>query len=451
MLQVLLLLVLAATQYPFSSLVFAQPLQQPELSVIDNAQQIRLPSNFNRVDFYLITVDVGNHVWDNFGHTALRVVDEESNSDLVFNWGLFDASVGNVVFAANFLRGIMDYQLGISPTAWELSRYEREQRTVWQDKINLTNAQKEILYKRLAWNMREENIVYAYDYFFDNCTTRVRDYLNEALGGEIFDQTRAFTQRSFRDEVQLHYASLPPIAFSLNVLMNSRIDRNMTQWEHMFLPWQLRQKIAPLVSDVSAGGQPLNLLSEQQILMQFESPERFPNAYYYAVYLFLSLVALMFCLQRISIYTLSSTPGYTLKAPGISFRVLGLAGVLIGLAGGIYGLMMSLGWLFSGHLDLHHNVNLLLFWPTDLIGAFIALRWLFLGKAVTVSSGKFQLINVYLLVHLLAIFVYLILGIFGLVEQRISSLMIFVIPCLVIFTIVVWTAGIRPVRTIRFN
>ena len=77
----------------------------PGLPEITNPQSIRLPADLSQVDFYLVTVDVGNNIWDNFGHTALRVVDRSSNSDLVFNWGLFDASVGNVTFASNFFEG----------------------------------------------------------------------------------------------------------------------------------------------------------------------------------------------------------------------------------------------------------------------------------------------------------------------------------------------------------
>src|SRR5690606_25638177 len=150
-----------------------------------------------RVTFYLITVDTGNHIWDNFGHTALRMVDEQTDTDLLFNWGLFDTTGGYLAFTARFMRGIMDYRLGVAPPAWELGRYRQEERTVWQDRINLTASQKETLYRRLAWNLQPENIVYAYDYFFDNCTTRVRDYLDEALRGGIADQSRAQSSLTF--------------------------------------------------------------------------------------------------------------------------------------------------------------------------------------------------------------------------------------------------------------
>ena len=422
------------------------------LPPIENIELIRLPADFDRVNFYLITVDVGNALWNNFGHTALRVVDEESNTDLVFNWGLFDTSVGYVTFAVDFLRGIMAYELGVSPPSWELRTYENEQRTVWQERISLSNAQKRTLYKRLAWNLREENISYDYHYFFDNCTTRVRDYLNEALQGEIEAQHQSLVPVTFRDEALAYYASLPPIAVSLDVLLNSSVDRQMTEWERMFLPLQLRDHLMNHPSDSYENGARLNLLDESLILMQYASPPVRLNGYYYlALLLLLPLLYLLFNLRRISISSFSSSPGYTLKVPGVNFRLLGAVGLLIALASGIYGGMMVFGWWFSEHQVMYHNINLLLFWPTDILGLLMAVRWLIFGEAIRISSSRYTLIGFYLLAHMLAALVHVIAGVSGLIDQQVSSLIIFVAPVLPIFTTVVWSAGLHPVRSMRFK
>lgn len=422
------------------------------LPPITDADKILLPADFNRVDFYLVTVDVGNQVWDNFGHTALRVVDRNSNSDLVFNWGLFDPSGGYVRFAVNFLRGILPYQLGVSPPAWEFGRYEREQRSVWQDKLNLTNAQKETLYKRLAWNLREENIVYDYQYFFDNCTTRVRDYLNEALGGRLQAQNRAPSQNTFRDEVLSHYASVPPVALSLDVLMNGNIDRRMSQWEQMFLPAQLRRELLSFPSDVTRNGQRVDMLEEPTVIMEFTPPAAGPKPYYLLL-AGLSLPALLLLLmfRRTSLASFSSQPGVTLRSPALSYRLLGLLGVLISLCSGIYGLIMSFGWFASAHLDLHHNLNLLLFWPTDLLGLVYGLRWLLSGHACSVSAGRRSLLILYLFAHILAALAYVFMGLTGMGGQEVGSLLLFVLPGLVGFAIVVWNTGFQTIRRIRFS
>tara|TARA_R110001592_G_scaffold271879_1_gene538442 strand:- start:163 stop:1452 length:1290 start_codon:yes stop_codon:yes gene_type:complete len=425
---------------------------QVELPEISAADSIRLPANFELVDFYLVTVDVGDQVWDNFGHTALRVVDRNTRSDLVFNWGLFDASEGNVVFASNFLKGILNYQLGVSPPSWEFGRYEREQRTVWQDKINLTNAQKETLYKRLAWNLREENIVYPYQYFFDNCTTRVRDYLNEALGGRLASENRALARSTFRDEVQSHYASIPPVAVSLDILMNGNIDRPMTQWEELFLPAQLRRELMNFPSDVLLNGQRAPMLEEPTVIMEFTPPAAKLSGYYFVgAGLLIPVVFLFLMLKRIPLSSFSSQPGFTLRAPQLSFRVMGLLTLLLSLASGIYGSIMGFGWLASAHLDLHHNLNLLLFWPTDILGVIFAVRWLIAGRSYTMSSTQHNVIILYFILHILAALGYVFVALTGMAEQDVVSLLIFVVPALIAFGVLVWNAGFSPVRRMRFS
>jgi hypothetical protein len=422
------------------------------LPEITSPQSIRLPADLSQVDFYLVTVDVGDNIWDNFGHTALRVVDRSSNSDLVFNWGLFDASVGNVTFASNFFQGILNYQLGVSPPAWEFGRYEREQRSVWQDHLNLTTAQKATLYRRLAWNLREENIVYSYQYFFDNCTTRVRDYLDEALGGRLAEQSRAQVPRTFRDEVLSHYATVPTIAVSLDILMNERIDRRMTRWESMFLPATLRTELLAFSSDVMSGVQRQPLLDEPQVVMEFTPPAAGPNAYHVLGAALAGAVLFLFLtLKRIPISSFSSRSGFTLRLPALSYRVMGIMALLLCLVGGSYGLIMAAAWRESEHLDLHNNLNLLLFWPTDILGLLFSLRWLISGRVCQLGKTTVTLIKLYLLLHLFAAIGYVFVALAGIASQDVVSLLIFVVPALMGFAVLVWNAGFSAIRRISFS
>ena len=436
MILLFLLLALFRAQ-PVSSQPSAPPAQVPE---IDRQDEIRLPADFSRVHFYLITVDVGDQVWDNFGHTALRMVDDNTGTDLLFNWGLFDTSGGALRFGFNFALGIMNYQLGVAPPGWELSGYQRAGRTVWQDRLRLNIAQKQQLYQRIAWNLRPENVVYTYDYFHDNCTTRVRDYLDEALGGQLSAQTGALTQRTYRDEVIAHYASVPLIGFSLDVVMNHRIDQRMTQWQRMFLPLQLRAQLDRL-----------GLLEESEVLMQFPAPEAGPDPYRVVALLLIPLLLMAVTVRKASIASFSSQPGFALRAPALSYRVLGLIALLLSVFSGVYGLAMSLGWLFSGHQDLHGSLNLLLFWPTDLLGLGLAVRWLVRGEPVLVTGRRHQLVVSYLMLHAIAAVVYLVVGAFGLSGQRVGALMLYVVPVLLMFTLVVMAAGLRRSRGLRFT
>ena len=412
-----------------------------------NLAEYEVPADMSGVHFYLITVDVGDSVWDNFGHTALRVFDESNNTDTVFNWGYFSLSEGPLSFSWNFFKGIMNYNLATSPTSEEFSNYHFQERTVWQDRINLTNPQKEQLYRRLMWNLEPANVEYAYQYFFDNCTTRVRDYLDEALSERVSRQYVNETDATFRDQVQAHYESVGLIAFSLDILMNSNIDRKMTEWEDMFLPLQFRERLLQVRSDVAENGELLMLLSDPQVIIEYPSPYADSNPYQLASLVLIPIVLLMMLmLKRIpqSYYATHSYLGF--RAAAINFRILGLLGLVTAVFSGIYGILMLGSWFVSDHIDTHHNVNLLLFWPTDLLAVVVALRWLFLSKPWPMTSNSAPFINYYMLAHLLAMMLYLVLAFFGLVAQSITNVALYVVPGVFLFTLLIWLVGFEPAR-----
>ena len=424
---------------------------QPSLLPLDDPASIPVPTDLSRVQFHLLTVDVGDHVWDNFGHTALRVVDESTGTDLVFNWGLFDTSGGLLPFGWRFFRGEMRYRLGVVPTGWELSRYEREQRSVWQDRLNLTDDQKARLYRRLAWNLRDANIAYDYDYFRDNCTTRVRDYLDEALGGALSEAIGGRAGETWRDEVRQHYRSLPPVAMTLDVWLNGQVDEPMSRWQQMFLPMELREGLLRVESDVRQDDETLPLLSRGEQLLRFESPPDRGNGYHFMAGLLLPLGLLALTVRRVPLSSFGSTPGYRLAAGALTYRLLGLVGLVLGLFSGLTGLVLTVGWWMSSHEVLQANWNLLLFWPTDLFLLGAALRWLLTGRAIQTTTGWHQWIVTYLVLHGLAGLVYLFVAITGLTGQHLGSTVLYILPVLPVFAVIVALAGYRSVRPIRFG
>ncbi|MBL6905475.1 DUF4105 domain-containing protein [Gammaproteobacteria bacterium] len=417
------------------------------LEAIESPDQYTLPADMSAVHFYLITVDVGDRIWDNFGHTALRVIDEDANIDLVFNWGLFRINGGPVAFSYNFFKGIMNYELGTKPPNQEFAMYRAQERSVWQDKINLTNPQKEILYTRLLWNSQPENIVYPYQYFFDNCTTRVRDYLDEALSGRLAVLKDGLTDSTFRDQVRAHYESVALIGFSLDVLMNSNIDRPMTEWEAMFLPLTLREQLYLVESDVAENGVRNMLLSGSQQIMQFPPPTVETDPYQIASITLLAPVLLLFLmLKKIPMSYFATHSRIGLNLPGINFRLLGLLGILVALFSGIYGILMLGSWFVSGHLDLHHNINLLLFWPTDLLGIFVALRWLIFCRPWPMTHNSSPFLNYYMMAHVFGMAVYAAVTFLQLADQSTLNISLYVLPGLTLFTVLVWLVGFEPAK-----
>jgi len=399
------------------------------------------------VHFYLITVDVGDMVYDNFGHTALRVFDENTNTDVVFNWGVFRIAGGPVTFAYNFFKGIMNYELGTQSPNTEFSMYRSQERSVWQDRINLTNPQKEILYRRLLWNLQEENRVYPYQYFFDNCTTRVRDYLDEALGGRIAGLNDGVTESTFRDQVQQHYESVAFVGFSLDVLMNSNIDRSMSEWEEMFLPLRLRASLYQVESDVAENGVRNKLLSDPQEIMSFAPPTVQTDPYQIASIGLLAPVLLMLLmLKKIPMSYFATHSRIGLKLPGFNFRLLGLLGIVTGLFSGIYGILMLGSWFVSDHLDLHHNINLLLFWPTDLLAVIVGLRWILFCKPWPLTHNSTPFLNYYMMAHVFGMLVYGAVTFLQLVDQSTMDIAVNVLPGFALFTMLVWLVGFEPAK-----
>lgn len=409
---------------------------------------VELPPDLSRVSFFLITVDVGNQVWDNFGHTALRMVDENSNTDTVFNWGLFDTRGGLLPFAVNFLRGEMIYQLGTAAPDRELALYTAQGRTVWQDRIQLNAREKAILYRRLMWNLQADNIRYPYQYFFDNCTTRVRDYLDEATGGAIQMATGEVTAHTFRDLVRYHYRSLEVVSMSLDILMNADIDRPVTGWEEMFLPSSLRTRLYQVPANTGGvEGRPM-LLTDADTLVEFAPPMPQASAYPVAAGTLLTPVVLLFLfLRKVPVSYLSAPARISLGAPRFSYRLLGLLGVLTAVFSGVYGAVMLGGWFFSAHTDLYANWNLLLFWPTDLLGLVVAGRWLLFAKPWPVTHNSAPFVYNYLLAHCIAAALFVVAGLSGMTEQSILRPLMYLAPGLLLYTVLIWLVGFQQQRT----
>ncbi len=334
----------------------------------------KMPVDLDQVDIFLETTDAGAELYAKFGHTAIRIRDKLAGTDQVYNFGFFDAA--DPLFAWNFFRGILRYQMADYSFAAAMRMYRSENRQVWQDAMHFTRAQKARVMERLIWQSRPENRSYDYYYFFDNCSTRPRDIFDYALGGEFQKYYAGKNSRdSFRDVVRSHMRSSSFIELSLDILMNSRLDgRPMTVWEEMFLPLRLRDALLamPRVDDVGALSADAKLMTPDVILIESPSPQpdAFP-AHVWATILGSLLVgwsAFRFIANGRRI------------APATD-SVFGLTMLLWAGWSGVFGLLMSVSWGFSDHLDLHHNANLLLFFPTDLLLLPLGIKWFFRSRA----------------------------------------------------------------------
>lgn len=384
----------------------------------------------NSVEVYLVTVDVGDLVFNNFGHTALRIKDQGQNFDQMFNWGIFDFR-DPLSFSYRFYRGILRYELGVYPFSLATRQFVAEQRTVWQEKVNLTAEEKAILLKRLEWNLQPENISYDYFYFFDNCSTRIRDYIDEAIGGALKQSSKKMMSgRTYRDTVRSHYATNPEIALSLDMMMNHRIDPEMNKWEEMYLPAVMRQVMLKLPHQGPEGDL---LLTDSQILFKYPAPvPPALNGWAFTTLFILAplLIGMLIAWRKTAVAGVHKFLGVWSLIPTFYF--------------GLAGLLMVTTWLWSAHQDLWHNAALWFFWPTDL-ALSVALFGLLLrrkGREIVFLSSHYRW---YVYLHAVAAALGLILWAVGIVAQQIERVVIFLVPiqALVLLLIYRMTAPIK--------
>ncbi len=170
-----------------------------------------------------------------FGHSAIRVYDPALRIDRAYNYGVFDFDQPN--FYLNFARGHSYYKLGVYPYPWFRDIYISYNRFLHEQVLNLTPVQKQKVFDFLEWNALPENSSYLYDYFYDNCATRVRDVFMNVLKEEVaFDSTFITTQYTIRELTDLYLQEQPWGDLGIDICLGLPMDKTASPFEYMFLP-----------------------------------------------------------------------------------------------------------------------------------------------------------------------------------------------------------------------
>jgi len=257
------LAVLAAALAPAVAPVRAQPLAAP--SQADTTVRI-----------YLLTMGPGDEVWEKFGHNAIWVHDPARGADPAYNYGMFDFRQEN--FVLNFARGRMLYWMEGFDAFVTLDHYRAMNRSVWAQELNLTPAQARAVRDYLEWNQRPENRFYRYDYYRDNCSTRVRDVLDRVLGGALKAATvnapSGVTYRWHTRRLVADGAASVPMYTAINAGLGPAADRPSSKWDEMFLPMRLRDEVRALRIRDAAGNLVPLVVREQTVFTANRPPER---------------------------------------------------------------------------------------------------------------------------------------------------------------------------------
>lgn len=168
-----------------------------------------------------------------FGHTAIRVQDDSTGVDVVFNYGYFDQT--KPYFIYHFVRGETDYILGGTTFDAFLGEYAYRGQQVIEQELNLSPLEKQQLYNALAINALPENCEYRYNYFYDNCSTRPRDMVEKYTDGNI-RYPSTIPNQSYRDLVHECVDGYPWVRFGIDLLIGSSADSTINVRTKMFIP-----------------------------------------------------------------------------------------------------------------------------------------------------------------------------------------------------------------------
>ena len=322
------------------------------------AQAARVPGT--NLQVFLLTMGPGEHLDARFGHNAIWIHDSAAGRDLVYNYGTFEMGTDAsdvLAFAGRFAMGRPRYWLGVLDMRQTMDLYTYVRRNLEQQELDLLPAQRADLAQRLATNALEANRYYIYDYYRDNCSTRVRDILDAVLAGAL---RRATIDRPAEGTLRFHsirsVTNNKLLFLGIDAGLGTPVDRVLDQWGEMFLPEKVQQRVRE-IRIPGADGREVPLVKAEGRILEFSQFHVDPAPPKWAT-LWLGVGALLALLIG------------TGRAEGW----LGVPGRLVStawaLAIGLGGLVLCFLWFVSHHVATVWNLNLFYCSPVALVLLF---------------------------------------------------------------------------------
>ena len=301
----------------------------------------------------LITCGSGNELYSTFGHSALHISDPSTGLDRVYNYGTFDFDTPN--FYVKFARGQLNYFLNVTDFNRFVRTYQYEGRWVYRQELNLNVSQKAEIFAFLENNALPQNKFYKYDFFYDNCSTRLRDALETALGESLtYPEAAADTTATFRELIDLYLIDLPWSDFGIDLALGMPCDNEADFREKMFLPDYLMANLGK--AQVLRDGEMISLVKKEGMVLA-ENPNLTKSDSASIMWIFWALMIFCF-ITGIFIHPKK------LKWFDIAFFILV----------GILSIVIALLWFATEHSATKWNLNLLWALPTWIWGSILLLR-----------------------------------------------------------------------------
>ena len=306
---------------------------------------------------YLLTFGWGDAVWERFGHNAIWIKDRAHNTDMTYNWGMFDFNQPHFIW--RFVTGDTKYWMEPIDLQSMVTYYRRFNRSILAQELNLTPAQRLKLQQFVMLNALPQNKFYRYDYYRDNCSTRLRDAVDHALSGQLQTATVSrMTTGTYRWHTQRLMTGDIPLYTGVTLALGRPADKPLSMWEEMFLPVRMAIDLRTVNVADSLGNQIPLVRSESTLSVAGRAPEpaTAPNDLPLFVGIGIAYAAVLVMLVH------SADGG----SRGAMFGATALA-TLWSLVAGVGGLALVFAWGFTRHYFMGRNENLMQFDPLSIV------------------------------------------------------------------------------------
>lgn len=341
-----------------------------------------------------------------FGHSALRVYDPQSSIDAFLNYGVFDFNQPN--FYLNFARGHLNYKLDADPYPLYRDYYISQNRFVHEQVLNLNAEQAQKVFDYLYWNLEPENQYYLYDYFYNNCATKLRDVLKVALQEDVnFDSTFIKTDYTIRQLTDLYLEHQPWGDLGIDICLGLPMDKHASPYEYMFLPDYIEQSFNHATIRTDSTVLPLVKTTIPVYQVQLEDH---PKSLFHPWVVFGLFLLITIALTWLDVKSNRQSKWFD--------------AILFGVVGAI-GLLLLLLWTVTDHKAAARNMNILWAMPLHLV--FVPL-YLMSKKIATTYFKGIAILSVVLLLT------------WAWLPQQLN---VFLIPVVIALTVRAWRIGYK--------
>ncbi|MFK5957305.1 MAG: DUF4105 domain-containing protein [Lutibacter sp.] len=345
----------------------------------------------------VITCGPGSELFTAFGHSAFRVSDPLLGLDKIYNYGTFNFNAPN--FYLNFAKGKLTYQLSTTTFNRFLRLYHYENRWVKSQELNLNTTQVQAIYNFLENNAKPQNRDYQYDFFYDNCSTKIEDIVKNILKNKVqFSNSHITSTKTHRDLISDYTTNFKWGKFGIDLALGSVIDKNARKDDYKFLPDYIYKAFDNATIEKENSSNSL-VKRHLTILNDTRTSKSTILSQPLTIITILAILILLITYRNLKLKKRSKWLDFIL------FFSTGLIGIVVLLL-----------WFATSHTATYKNFNFLWAFAPNLIVAFYLLKsklpsWIWaynlfllilLGVMIVLWLLKFQVFNIALLPLILA-------------------------------------------------